>query len=316
VRTHVRAVTCLLLGLSAGLLEAQATAPAGSRGERPASAERSPRERISINDNWRFTRDDPPGNTVELRYDVRPEITYDMDGRPADAEPRPPEEIAAVAETVLKPWILPTGNPFIRDPARRHARPRGNPGGDVAYVQGSFDDSTWQRVDLPHDWAIEGPWLTSGPYGGMGRLPSWGIGWYRKKLDIPASDAGRSIFVVRTTSAPAVLEARPDRAMIRADGLDLAFVTVRVLDAEGQFAPRAKNRLRFTVDGPGEIVATDNGDPTSFVPFQSPEREAFNGLALVIVRAKPGETGRISLTASGEGLSDAVTTITSAAGSR
>jgi beta-galactosidase len=195
VKTQVPAVACLLVALGAGLLEAQTAAPASSRAERPAPAERSPRERLSINDDWRFTRDDPPGNTVELRYDVRPEITYDMDGRPADAEPRPPEEIAAAAESVLKPWILPTGNPFIRDAARRHARPRGNPGADVAYVQGSYDDSSWPRVNLPHDWAIEGPWLTSGPYGGMGRLPSWGIGWYRKKLDVPASDAGRSIFL-------------------------------------------------------------------------------------------------------------------------
>lgn len=50
-------------------------------------------------------------------------------------------------------------------------------------------------MDLPHDWAIEGPFLVRGAHGGMGRLPSWGIGWYRRKLDIPATDKGRSIFL-------------------------------------------------------------------------------------------------------------------------
>jgi len=65
----------------------------------------------------------------------------------------------------------------------------------VPFVHAKFDDSAWQRVDLPHDWAIAGPFLVDGPYGGMGRLTSWGIGWYRKKLDIPVADKGRSIFL-------------------------------------------------------------------------------------------------------------------------
>jgi beta-galactosidase len=71
------------------------------------------------------------------------------------------------------------------------------------------------------------------------------------------------------------------------DGLDLSFVTVRVAD-NGLTAPRANNPIKFTIEGPGEIVATDKGDPTNLEPFSTPEREAFNGLALVIVRAKPG----------------------------
>ena len=71
--------------------------------------------------------------------------------------------------------------------------------------------------------------------------------------------------------------------------------------------------VRFKVSGPGEIVATDNGDPTCFVPFPSHEREAFNGLSLVIVRAKKGQTGRVTVTASGDGLTDGVGVITAAA---
>ncbi|MBE2215724.1 MAG: glycoside hydrolase family 2 protein [Opitutaceae bacterium] len=161
---------------------------------RAAAGTTSPRERLSINDGWHFTHDDPPGLTRNLSYDVRPalEETRRDDG-PADAKPQEAARLAAAAKDVLKPWILPTGNAFIRDPKRRHVRPAGDPGSDVAYVQAGFDDSTWKSVDLPHDWAIAGPFIPDGNIGGMGRLPSWGIGWYRRKLDIPAADAGRRI---------------------------------------------------------------------------------------------------------------------------
>jgi beta-galactosidase len=119
--------------------------------------------------------------------------------------------------------------------------------------------------------------------------------------------------MIRTAAAPARLEATADRDVIAADGRDLSFVTVRVLDGNGVLTPRADNKLRFRVDGPGEIVATDNGDPTCFVPFPSHEREAFNGLALVIVRATKGEPGRVTVTVTGDGLSDGVAVITTAA---
>jgi beta-galactosidase len=61
----------------------------------------------------------------------------------------------------------------------------------------------------------------------------------------------------------------------------------------------------FEIEGPGEVVATDNGDPTNFTPFPSHEREAFNGLALVIIRSEPGESGSITVTAKSPGLKEA-----------
>ena len=78
--------------------------------------------------------------------------------------------------------------------------------------------------------------------------------------------------------------------------------------------PRSKNRVRFSIDGPGKIVATDNGDPTSLESFQSKERNAFNGLCLAIVCAKPGQTGAITLKAESEGLKEASVTLCSEAG--
>jgi beta-galactosidase len=76
--------------------------------------------------------------------------------------------------------------------------------------------------------------------------------------------------------------------------------------------PRAHDRVRFTVEGPGELVATDNGDATSFESFQSPERAAFNGLVLGIVRTKAGAGGTITVRAGGAGLKGAVVTMRSA----
>jgi beta-galactosidase len=163
-----------------------------------ASAAESPRERISLNDNWRFIKGDPNGDSTGLIYDVRPEVKDKKDDKAADAEPTEAEKIAATNRVVLKPWILPTANAFIKDPAKRHARPDGNAATNVSYTQFNFDDSSWRTVNLPHDWAIEGPFYTGwgdGVGGGMGRLPSPGIGWYRKQLNIPAGDAGKSIFL-------------------------------------------------------------------------------------------------------------------------
>jgi beta-galactosidase len=88
-------------------------------------------------------------------------------------------------------------------------------------------------------------------------------------------------------------------------GGDLAFATVAVSDHAGTLVPRSGNEIQFRVDGPGTIVATDNGDPTSFEAFQSPRRRAFNGLALVVVRTRAGQPGRITLVAESEGLASA-----------
>ena len=180
--------------LRAGIAALAAAATAAAPGAAWAAAP-APRERVSINADWRFQMGDPAGTSDSLRYDVRPEVKGSEDGKAADAVPDAAVKAGAAQVPVLKPWILPTGNAFIRDPARRHQRPAQEPRLDVAYLKTGYDDSAWKRVNLPHDWAIAGPFLEQGPYGGVGRLPSWGIGWYRKQLAIPASDKGRSIFL-------------------------------------------------------------------------------------------------------------------------
>jgi beta-galactosidase len=116
---------------------------------------------------------------------------------------------------------------------------------------------------------------------------------------------------VKTAGPAAKLELHPDRDGIMADGKDLSWVTVAVADKSGVTAPRSKNHIRFVIEGPAEIVATDNGDATSFEPFQASEHDAFNGLALAIVRVKPGQAGTIKLTAKSDGLKTGSVTIRS-----
>ena len=167
------------------------------RKDRAAVPPGEPRERISINERWRFYKYGENDTPDTLIYDVRPEVKDVSDNKPADAQPLEAETVESKTK-VLKPWILPTANRFIGDPARHHVRPDGNPGQDYPFVQGNFDDTSWELVDLPHDWAIKGPFQEGGESevgGGMGRLPVNGVAWYRRKLEIPASDAGRSVFL-------------------------------------------------------------------------------------------------------------------------
>jgi beta-galactosidase len=107
---------------------------------------------------------------------------------------------------------------------------------------------------------------------------------------------------MKTAGEPASLKLEADRNEICTDGEDLSFVTVTVTDKGGLTAPRADHRIRFEIEGPGEIVATDNGDPTDLEPFPSDNRKAFNGLCLAIVRAKRGQSGSIKVIAKADRL--------------
>jgi beta-galactosidase len=155
------------------------------------------REHILLNDNWKFFKYDSAEDADNLIYDIRPEVTEHVDSKDADSRPTGAVDVENNAE-VLKDWILPSGNNFIKDQSKQHQRPEGNPGSDFPFVQNNFDDSNWERINLPHDWAIKGPFY-EGPNpevgGGMGRLPSHGVAWYRKKLEFPESDAGKSIYL-------------------------------------------------------------------------------------------------------------------------
>jgi beta-galactosidase len=111
--------------------------------------------------------------------------------------------------------------------------------------------------------------------------------------------------VVRTTGKPALLEVSADRPAISADGKDLVFISVAVADKDRLMVPGSSNLITFSVDGPGKIIATDNGDATSHESFQSSSKKAYNGLCLVIVAAEKGSSGSFSIKAESKGLKSA-----------
>ncbi|OFY63939.1 MAG: hypothetical protein A2V64_04760 [Bacteroidetes bacterium RBG_13_43_22] len=108
--------------------------------------------------------------------------------------------------------------------------------------------------------------------------------------------------VMKTTGKAYQLSMSADRPAVTANGKDLIFITVRIEDKEKLLVPRSNNQLNFSIEGPGRIVATDNGDPTSHESFQAASKKAFNGLCLVIVAAEKGASGTITLKAESKGL--------------
>ncbi len=154
------------------------------------------RERTRINDGWRFML--YPGEGDSLVYDERPVVGYRNDNIVADT--RATESGRGQSSSrALKAWILPTANEFIKDPAKHHRRPAGvSPGVNFPLVHTQFDDSRWDLVNLPHDWAITKEFYKEANAivgGGMGRLPIQGVAWYRRKLAVSATDQGKSIYL-------------------------------------------------------------------------------------------------------------------------
>ncbi|MGH7490982.1 MAG: beta-galactosidase GalB [bacterium] len=109
---------------------------------------------------------------------------------------------------------------------------------------------------------------------------------------------------IKTAGKPERIILEPDRDRIKADGLDLSFITVKVVDAAGTLAPRADNLINFEIIGEGKIIGVDNGYQASHEPFKANYRKAFNGMCLVVLQSS-GKAGSISLTASSEGLKSA-----------
>jgi beta-galactosidase len=111
--------------------------------------------------------------------------------------------------------------------------------------------------------------------------------------------------VMRTTEKASILSVEADRAVVNADGNDLIFITVRIEDKNRLLVPGSSNLVNFSIEGPGKIVAVDNGDATSHDPFQASFRKAYNGMCLVIVKASLGATGSFKVKAISKGLKPA-----------
>jgi beta-galactosidase len=113
---------------------------------------------------------------------------------------------------------------------------------------------------------------------------------------------------IHTAGKPYRIELEADRTIIKADGKDLSFITVKVVDKDGNLCPTAANEIVFKVKGAGSYCAGANGDPVSLESFQEPHMHVFSGMMTAIVSSSE-EPGEIVLEASSKGLKKAVIVI-------
>jgi len=135
----------------------------------------------------------------------------------------------------------------------------------------------------------------------------WRVPYSPGTLKAVSRNKGQEVLtsVIETAGQPARMRLKADRQHIQADGDDLSFVAIALVDKEGNNVPDAGNQLFFTVTGPGEIAGVDNGSQTSMESFKASQRKAFNGLCLAVIRTT-GKKGEITVRVSSPGLPDEV----------
>ncbi|HEY4990082.1 MAG TPA: glycoside hydrolase family 2 TIM barrel-domain containing protein [Opitutaceae bacterium] len=136
---------------------------------------------------------------------------------------------------------------------------------------------------------------------------AWDVAYAPGELKAVGYDSRGNIVAnasVRTAGKAARLEISADKAALKSGSRDVASVTVRALDADGNFVPLADNQVTFEISGPAKIIGVDNGDPVSHASYQGLTRALFNGMALAIAQSGD-EPGGIHITARADGLQQA-----------
>lgn len=134
----------------------------------------------------------------------------------------------------------------------------------------------------------------------------WPVIYKPGKLEAKGYKAGRLVTkdVVETTTTPAQVALNSDVSVLKADGCDVAVIRVAIKDEKDRVVPTANNLVKFTIEGPGKIIGTGNGNPKSHEPDKASQRMAFNGYCLVLIQADK-QTGEIRLKAASENLKSA-----------
>ncbi|HXI69823.1 MAG TPA: beta-galactosidase GalA [Verrucomicrobiae bacterium] len=184
-----------------------------------------------------------------------------------------------------------------------------------------------QEIDVwAHSNCEEVELFLNGVSQGRKKMPKnfhleWKVKYAPGTLLARGYNGGKEILTekIETTGAPAAVELAPNHAAVKADGEDVAVITVSVADAQGRLVPDAANKIHFELTGPGKILGVGNGDPSSHEPdvFQPTENSApdwqrslFSGLAQIIVQSTK-EPGEIKLTARADSLTPVTLTIPS-----
>ena len=132
---------------------------------------------------------------------------------------------------------------------------------------------------------------------------SWRVPYEKGTLKAISYKNGQEVLTKEVVTAGNSVSIRltADRQTVAADGKDLSFVSVEVLDANGIPVPIADHLIQFKIEGEGSIAGTDNGDPTDLNSLKKPERKLFNGKAIVVIRSGK-KSGVIKLKAICKGL--------------
>jgi beta-galactosidase len=129
-----------------------------------------------------------------------------------------------------------------------------------------------------------------------------------RAVNLDARRREGAALVLETVGAPAAIRLRADRADVRADRNDLAWVTVEIVDARGRTVPDAAVKVTLAAAGNGKIIASGNGAFADVESFRSPTPTTFRGKAAVVLQPT-GEPGEMTLTVAAEGLPEAALTI-------
>ena len=110
---------------------------------------------------------------------------------------------------------------------------------------------------------------------------------------------------IKTAGKAAIIELTADRKIIKADGKDLSFITVKILDKDGNLVPAANHLIEFSISGNATIAATDNGYQADTLSLTNHKRSAWKGMAMVIVKSSV-KKGNSTLTAHAPGIKPAM----------
>ncbi len=135
-------------------------------------------------------------------------------------------------------------------------------------------------------------------------IASWDVPYQAGDLVAVGYDGDKKVntATLSTVGAPVNMKITADKTQLFPVDQDLSYVTVELVDSKGNVNPRAENLVHFTIDGPGEIVGVGNSNPTSVESYQLPQRKAWRGKCLVIIKSKNHERGIITLHVSSDKL--------------
>ena len=182
---------------------------------------------------------------------------------------------------------------------------------DVLYIFPHWNWKEGQKVDV---WAyynnadevelyLNGQSLGKRSKTGDDLHVMWRVPFHAGTLKAVSRKNGKEVLTkeIKTTGSPVSIRMKADRQVIDADGKDLSFVTVELLDKDGNASPLADQLVKFAVEGEGAIVGTDNGNQNDHVSLKKPERHLFYGKCLAIIQSTL-KGGTVVLKASVEGI--------------